>query len=152
MAELKTEIEAVLAALCGCWNRLELGGIRALWDADETEPYLLPQEVPAPIVGWTAFDAHWKKAAGRLKRASMRVWDVKAKEIGPDLATAVYQFHWNGEIVGFDHLVGIDSRATAVFRRKNGAWKFISYVEAQSAPLLHLQRYYQQNVDTEFRK
>lgn len=151
MADLKPEIEAVLAALCGCWNRLELGGIRGLWDADETEPYLLPQEVSAPIIGWAAFDAHFKNAGSRLKRASMRVWDVHAKDIGPDLATALYQFHWNGEIIGFDHLVGIDSRATATFRRKNEAWKFISYVEAQSAPLLHLQRYYQQNVDPSFR-
>ena len=150
MSIVKTEIEGVLAALCGCWNRLELGGIRALWDADEPEPYLLPQEIEAPIIGWAGFDAHWKKAASRLKRSSMRVWDVHAKDIGGGLATAVYKFHWNGEIIGFDHLVGIDSRATAIFRRKGDAWKFIQYIEAQSAPLLHLQRYYQMGVDQSF--
>jgi hypothetical protein len=151
MTTLVAELESVLHALCGCWNRRELGGIRALWDHDEPEPYLLPQEVAQPIIGWPGFDTHWKKTEARLKRCSMRIWDVHAKLLAPDVAMALYKFHWNGDIVGFDHLVGIDSRATATFRRRDGAWKFIAYVEAQSAPLLHLQRYYLMNVDESFR-
>lgn len=151
MTTLAGEIEAVLKALCGCWNRRELGGIRALWDQDEHEPYVLPQEVTEPIIGWPAFDAHWKKSEARLRKCSMRVWDVHAKLLAPDLAIALYKFHWNGDIIGFDHPVGIDSRATATFRRRNDSWKFIAYVEAQTAPLLHLQRYYVMNVDESFR-
>ena len=146
------EIEALLARLCACWDRVDLGAIRALWDEREPEPYLLPQEVAHPIIGWDAFDAHWQAAAARLKRASMRVWDVHVKSIAPDVAVALYQFHWNGDIDGFTHLVGISSRATAIFRRTPKGWKFIHYVEAQTAPLMHLQRYYDQNVDPGFKE
>ncbi len=152
MTTLTSEIETVLTALCGCWNRRELGGIHALWDAEEEAPYMLAQEMETPAIGWPAFNAHWVKAEARLKRCSMRIWDVHAKQIGLDLAVALYKFHWNGDIVGFDHPVGIDSRATAIFRRRNDSWKFIHYVEAQSAPLLHMQRYYLMNVDESFRK
>lgn len=152
MTTLTLEIETVLSALCGCWNRRELGGIHALWDPDEPTPYLLPQELAEPVIGSPAFHAHWAKAEARLKRCSMRIWDVHAKLVAPDLALALYKFHWNGEIIGFDHPVGIDSRATALFRRRNDAWRFIHYVEAQSAPLLHVQRYYLMNVDESFRK
>lgn len=151
MKTLAAEIETVLAALCGCWNRRELGGIKALWDPNEPEPYILPQEVAEPTIGWAAFDAHWKKTEARLRKCSMRVWDVRVKLFAPDLALAFYKFHWNGDIIGFDHPVGIDSRATATFRRSGDAWKFIAYIEAQSAPLLHLQRYYSMNVDESFK-
>lgn len=48
----------------------------------------------------------------------MRWWDLHCKPLAPDLAVALYQVHWNGDIKGFDGLVGIDSRVTAVFRRR----------------------------------
>jgi len=83
-------------------------------------------------------------------RCSMRVWDVHAKQLAPDLAVALYQMHWNGEIKGFDHLVGIDSRVTAVFRRRGERWLICHYVEAPAAPMLHLQKYYAGNVDDDF--
>lgn len=144
------EIEATLTELCGCWNRLDQPAIRDLWDSEETEPYFLPQEIKDPIIGWNALEAYYATAQARLVRCSMRIWDVHAKPLSPDLAVALYQMHWNGEIKGFDHLFGIDSRVTALFRKRDDRWLICHYVEAPAAPMLHLQKYYASNVDPDF--
>ncbi|MBT4738921.1 MAG: SnoaL-like domain-containing protein [Rhodospirillaceae bacterium] len=144
------DIAATLAELCGCWNRLDQPAIRDLWDSEETEPYFLPQEIKEPIIGWDGLAAYYATAQARLVRCSMRTWDIHAKLLSPDLAVALYQMHWNGEIKGFDHLFGIDSRVTALFRKRDDRWLICHYVEAPAAPMLHLQKYYASNVDPDF--
>jgi ketosteroid isomerase-like protein len=80
----------------------------------------------------------------------MRWWDLHCKRLAPDLAVALYQMHWNGDITGFDGLVGVDSRVTAVFRRRGDRWLLCHYVEAPAAPMLHLMKYYALAVDPGF--
>lgn len=143
-------IKATLGDLCTCWTQLNQPAIRDLWDPDENEPYFLPQEIKEPIIGWDALTAYYTAAQARLVRCSMRTWDVNAKLVAPNLAAALYQMHWNGEIKGFDHLFGIDSRVTALFRMRDDRWMICHYVEAPAAPMLHLQKYYASNVDTDF--
>lgn len=150
MTALNAEIAAVLDGLCHRWNTLALPTIEELWDPDEAVPYALPQELRAPLVGWPALRGYWTTAAARLRRASMRWWDLNAKPLGPGLAVALYQMHWDGDIVGFDGLVGIDSRVTAVLRHRAGQWRLCHYVEAPAAPMLHLMKYYAQSVDPAF--
>jgi hypothetical protein len=149
-ATLASDIGGVLDELCACWNTLDLPAIEKLWDAGEAQPYALPQEMRQALVGWPALRGYWTSAAARLRRASMRWWDLHVKPLGPDLAVALYQMHWNGDIVGFDGVVGVDSRVTAVFRRRRDRWLLCHYVEAPAAPMLHLMRYYAQSVDPEF--
>lgn len=144
------EISSALTELCSCWNRLDQPAIRHLWDSEESEPYFLPQEIKEPIIGWDALEDYYKTAQARLVRCSMRTWDIHAKRLAPDLAVSLYQMHWNGEIKGFDHLFGIDSRVTAVFRQRDERWLICHYVEASAAPMLHLQKYYASNVDPDF--
>ncbi|MFO1455300.1 MAG: nuclear transport factor 2 family protein [Steroidobacteraceae bacterium] len=150
MTPLESELAGVLDDLCRRWTALALPTIEELWDPDEAVPYALPQEIRAPVIGWPALRDYWTRGAARLRRASMRWWDLHAKPLGPDLAVALYQMHWNGDIVGFDGLVGIDSRVTAVFRRRGGHWRICHYVEAPAAPMLHLMKYYAQSVDDGF--
>jgi ketosteroid isomerase-like protein len=152
MNTLDAEIATVLDELCRRWSALELASIEALWDPGEAMPYALPQEARAPVIGWPALREYWSRAAARLRRASMRWWDLNAKLLGPDLAVALYRMHWNGDIVGFDGLVGIDSRVTVVFRRREGRWRICHYVEAPAAPMLHLMKYYAQSVDPGFER
>ncbi len=143
-------VKETLAALCECWNRMDQPAIQELWDPEEAEPYFLPQEIKEPIIGWDKLAAYYANAKTRLDRCSMRVWDVNAKLAGPDLVVALYQMHWNGQIKGFDHLFGIDSRVTALFRKRDERWLICHYVEAPAAPMLHLQKYYASNVDQDF--
>ena len=147
---LEREITAILDQLCDCWNACEPERVRALWDTDEPTPYAMPQEIEAPLIGWEALDGYFARARARLEAASMRVWDVHSKLLAPDLAVALYQMHWNGLIKGFDKPMGVDTRVTAIFRRRSAGWRICHYVEAPPAPMLHLQQRYAAAVDAAF--
>jgi ketosteroid isomerase-like protein len=149
-AGLQAQVGQSLDRLCACWGSLDLAAIEQLWDPLEPTPYALPQEFRQPVIGWPALRDYWTQAAARLRRASMRWWDLHCKPLGPDLAVVLYQMHWNGDIKGFDGLVGVDSRVTAVFRRRDGRWLICHYVEAPAAPMLHLMKYYAASVDPAF--
>ena len=150
MTELNAQIESTLHTLCSYWNALNQPQIPELWDGEEDTPFCLPQEMPQPIIGWDALNTYYTNAKERLVRCSMRTWDLNVKLVSEDLAVALYQMHWNGEIKGFNHLFGIDSRVTALFRKRHDQWLICHYVEAPAAPMLHLQKYYAQSVDTDF--
>ena len=147
---LVTEITAVLTRLCACWNRLEPQAIAELWDPEEAEPFLLPQEIEQPLVGWEALRGYLRRAGARLDAASMRVWNVNVKLVAPDLAVALYEMHWNGLIRGVVRPRGVDSRATVLFRRRGETWRICHYVEAPISPSLHLQHRYLDAVDADF--
>lgn len=151
MTATTKEIEAVLAELCRLWTTMNQPTICDLWDDQEAEPYALPQEKEAPIIGWDELRAYYTQARDRLVRCSMRVANMRAKPIGDGLVVALYDMHWNGEIKGFDHLFGIDSRVTAIFRNRGDGWRLCHYIEAPAAPMLHLQKYYSAMVDDDFK-
>ena len=144
------EIEDLLAALTMRWNGLELQRIRELWDPDEQEPYYLPEESEDPLIGWDAIEAYWRKTQATISRLSMRTWDVQAKLIGPDLAVALYQMHWNGEVEGYPKPMGGDNRVTALFRKTPAGWRFFHYVEAPLAPMIYFRRLYELDADEDF--
>ncbi len=150
MASLEREIRVVLNELCACWNRKDLRAIRALWDADEAAPHLMPQERTQPILTWAAFDDYLRTAEARLRRCSMRFGNLNVKRLGAAHAAALYEMHWNGEIRGLDLPMGIDSRVSVVFHRKRERWLICHYVEAPPAPMLHLQKCYAAAVDPDF--
>jgi hypothetical protein len=149
-ASLADEIGDVIAKLCGCWTRLDLQAIAELWDREDPGIFLLPQEIEQPLVGWAALETYLSKARVRLQAASMRTWNLNARLIGPDLAVALYEMHWNGQMIGVTRPIGVDSRATAVLRRRNGTWRICHYVEAPVAFSLRLQQTYLDAVDADF--
>lgn len=149
-AALTADIEAAVARLCQCWNRVALADIEALWDADEELPYCLPQELEAPLIGWDGLRMYWHKAAARLNAAQMRTWNFNVKLAAPGLAVALYEMHWNGAIRGFHRPVGIYARVTALFRAKANGWHICHYVEAPLSFTLQLQLRNAAQADADF--
>jgi hypothetical protein len=144
------EIETVLEQLTQRWNRMDFSAIRELWDPEESEPYYLPEESQQLLASWDAIEAYWANTKATISRLSMRIWDVQAKLLAPDLAVAVYRMHWNGEVTGYPAPLGGDNRVTAIFRRSGETWRFCHYIEAPLAPLLYLKRLYELDVDRDF--
>lgn len=150
MSSPAQEIESVLKSLTERWNALELQRIRDLWDPDEAEPYYLPEESENALIGWEAIEAYWRQTQATITRLSMRTWDVQAKVIAPDVAVALYQMHWNGEVEGYPKPLGGDNRVTALFRNKEDGWRFFHYVEAPLAPMIYFRRLYELDADPDF--
>jgi hypothetical protein len=147
---LTIEIADVLAQLCGCWTRLDLKAVADLWDKEEPEIFFLPHEIEQPLIGREALMEYLERAQLRLQAASMRTWNLHVRPLAPDLAVALYEMHWNGLLVGVPRPMGVDSRATAVFRRRGHVWRIVHYVEAPPAFGVRLQQTYLAAVDADF--
>ena len=80
----------------------------------------------------------------------MRYYDVHAKLIAPDLALAAFWVRHDMKMRGPLKPWGGDARVSAVFRRKDGDWRFISYAEACMTPLRYMQKLYEMNLSPEF--
>ena len=148
--QIEEQLGGVLKDLAGYWGNLDFAGVRSLWDPEADRPFYLPEESEQLLVGWDAIEAYWAKTKATISRLSMRIWDLQARLLEPDLAVAVYQMHWNGDVSAYGRALGGENRVTAIFRRRGQRWYFCHYVEAPLAPMLYVQRLYALDVDPEF--
>jgi hypothetical protein len=151
VSDLKQDIEALLEQLIERWDGMRLAEIRDLWDPDEAQPFYLPEEAEEPLTSWADIEAYWQRTRDTIARLSMRIWEVNAKPLGPDLAVALYRMHWNADVTGFPKAVGGDNRVTAIFRHTAEGWRFCHYVEAPLAPIVYMRQLYELNVDDSFK-
>jgi hypothetical protein len=141
--EIKTlaqKIELTIQMYRACWTRLDFAGLKSLWDPAEPEPVYLAEEVGQALIGWDSIERYW--SATRQSTSSIRLdtWNLHARPLGAELASAIYDLRWIGEFAGYSRPIGGDTRVAAVLRRRDGSWRFIQYVEAPLAPIVYLRR------------
>jgi len=141
-------IEKTLEQYRDCWARLDFEGLRALWDSEEPEPTYLPEEVDSPLFDWDQIEAYWAATRAATRRIRLETWNLRVREIGPGLATAVYDMRWVGDFQGHARTIGGDTRVTAIFRHRSDGWRFIHYVEAPLAPIVYIKRFYERFADS----
>ncbi|MDX2223610.1 MAG: hypothetical protein SFV21_12720, partial [Rhodospirillaceae bacterium] len=61
-AALAAELAVLVRTYVGYSEGMNFAAKRALWDADEPAPLLMPEEAHAPLIGWAAIDAYWSKS------------------------------------------------------------------------------------------
>ena len=152
MADLNAEIEIVLHQAAEIWNSQNYARLKELWDTDDPEPFYLAEEQDNWVFGWKQLEKYWVPAPGKrsIDAIMMRYYDIHAKLIAPDLALAAFWVRHDMKIRGPLKPWGGDARVSAVFRRKDGDWRFISYAEACMTPLLYMQKLYEMNLSPEF--
>ncbi len=152
MAAPTDEIARVLTRLCDCWTRLDLMAITELWDLNDPEIVIMPQEIEQPLVGEKGLRNYLTRSQARLHAASMRFWNLRVRSLAPDLAGALYEMHWNGQIGAVARPLGSDTRVTAIFRRRKDQWRFTQYIEAPVTISVRVQQAYLDAVDADFLK
>jgi|ETNmetMinimDraft_28_1059901.scaffolds.fasta_scaffold62404_2 hypothetical protein len=152
MADLNAEIEIVLHQAAEIWNSQDYGRLKELWDNDDPEPFYLAEEQHDWVFGWKQLEKYWEPVPGKrsIEAIMMRYYDVHAKLIAPDLALAAFWVRHDMKMRGPMKPWGGDARVSAVFRRKHGDWRFVSYAEACMTPLLYIQKLYEMNLSPEF--
>ena len=150
MTPLETEIDAVLARYYERFGAMDFAAAREAWDGDDPQPTYLAEEIDDFLRDWPAIEAYWAASQAAMSRLSSRHWDVRARQLAPDLAAATWRLHWNAQVVGQDQPVGGDLRVTGTFRRVARGWRLCHYVEAPLAPIIYVRRLYQQQVDADF--
>lgn len=151
MADLHSELEALLADFEDRWCRLKPTELRGLWDPAEENPFYIAEEVPAPMYGWDVIEPYWRESEKLLLKFSIRTWGLKCKLIGDNLAAMNFMMHWNGLIKGMeDAPLGLDVRVSAVVRKTDAGWRFCHYVESPLGAFPYLKATYVANVDSGF--
>lgn len=152
MANLNGEIEAVLSQAEEIWNSQDYARLKELWDTDDAEPFYLAEEQDDWLFGWEQLEKYWVPVPGKrsVEAIHMHYYNVHAKIIGPDLSLAGFWVRHDMKVRGPMKPWGGDARVTAVFRRKDGNWRFVSYAEACMSPLNYMRKLYEMNLSPDF--
>ena len=141
-------IERTLEAYRECWSRLDFAALRQLWDAAESRPVYLAEEIPAPLFDWNGIESYWTATRGATRCIRIETWNLTVQPLATDLASALYDMRWIGEFSGYARPIGGDLRVSALFRRRDDSWRFIQYVEAPLAPIVYFRRCYERFADS----
>jgi hypothetical protein len=137
LAVSEAEIRAVFAGHDRCWTALDIAGLEALWDTDDSQVSYLGDEYASPIVGAAAMRQHWGRTGTRL-RAAQVCSDVRLLNLLSDgLALAIVDQRWSVAGVEGGPWRSGRSWVTTVLRRRPSGWRFVAYMERLSelAPL-----------------
>ncbi|MDG2242405.1 MAG: hypothetical protein P8L66_02815 [Rhodospirillaceae bacterium] len=133
MTSLHIEITDLITRYVGYSESMDFGGKKALWDADDPAPLLMPEEAHAPLVGWDAIDAYWSKSRVVMHTLKSRTANHRVREIDEGLVLANYDMRWVATMAGPKNVpsrpIAADVRVTTLLRKKPEGWRFFHLME-----------------------
>ena len=133
MTALTQELADLVATYVGYSEGMNFEGKRALWDQDDPQPLLMPEEAHAPLMGWPAINAYWSKSRVIMETLKSRSANHRARLIAPDIALVTYDMRWVATLAGPPQVprkpIAADVRVTALLRRKPQGWRFFHLME-----------------------
>lgn len=143
----EAEVEAVIYATADRWNSQNFSTVLELWDPDEEVPFYLAEEQDNWFIGWEPLKAYLDpptpSPAVQGIREEMR--NINVKFIGPDLAIAAWEMHFEMKIIG-QNPIGEEVRVSAVLRRKPEGWRYIHWAESPMTAMMYIKKLYERDV------
>jgi hypothetical protein len=134
--DLYREVEAVLEQTRDIWNSQDFGRLKEVWDADDPQPWYVPEEIADPFFSWPQIDKYWNPGRKTLKAFRWDFSNLRVKSLADDLALAIFDHYYEIELgigpptpptAGFD-------RCLTLFRRKPEGWRHILYAQCPLGP------------------
>ncbi len=150
--QLFKEIEALLMKTQEIWNSQDFGRLKDVWDADDPEPWYVPEEIKEPFYSWPEIERYWNPGRKVLDAFRWEFSNLKVKALGPDLCLAIFDHFYEIALgvgpptpptAGFD-------RCLALFRRKPEGWRHILYAQCPLGPDTYVRALRQRIVTPEF--
>lgn len=150
---LHGEIEAVLRRTEAIWNSQDFAALKTVWDADDPEPWYVPEEIQAPFFTWPAIEKYWSPGRRVLRAFRWKFSNLQVKPLAPDLTLAIFDHFYEIDLAlgpptpptaGFD-------RCLALFRRKPDGWKHILYAQCPLGPDTYIRALRQKIVEPDFK-
>ncbi|MCL6648762.1 MAG: nuclear transport factor 2 family protein [Chloroflexi bacterium] len=149
MTALREEIASLLAEWQRCWCQKDVVGLAQFWDLTDPEPLYVAEEASEPMFSYDRIQAYWAETARQIDRLSVRVSDLRVREVAPGVALLFFRLHWDAAI-GNRPPIGGDVRVSAALRRTPAGWRFFHYLEGPLAMLTQVRRCAERNVSPEF--
>ena len=131
-------IDALLKRTREIWNSQDFPGLKEVWDADDPEPWYVPEEIETPLYSWPQLEKYWNPSPDRQVLKGFR-WDydnLRVKLLAPDLAIAIFDHFYEIQL-NFgpqqDPTAGFD-RVLTLFRKKPEGWRHILYAQCPLGP------------------
>jgi hypothetical protein len=152
-AALHAEIEAVLRRTEEIWNSQDFARLKEVWDADDPEPWYVPEEIETSFRTWPAIEKYWSPGRRVLRAFRWQFSNLHVKPLAPDLTLALFDHFYE-----IDLAVGPPSPPTAgfdrcltIFRRKPEGWKHILYAQCPLGPDTYVRVLRQKIVQPDFK-
>jgi ketosteroid isomerase-like protein len=133
MTDLTVELTTLVATYVGYSEGMNFEGKRSLWDQDDPQPLLMPEEAHQPLIGWVAINAYWSQSRVIMESLKSRSANHVARQIAPDIALVTYDMRWVATLAGSAKVarkpIAADVRVTALLRRKPEGWRFFHLME-----------------------
>jgi hypothetical protein len=150
---LWAEIDGVLKQTEEIWNSQHFFRLKDVWDAEDPEPWYVPEEVETPFRSWPEIERYWGPPRRVLRAFRWKFSNLHVKSLAPDLALALFDHFYEIEVAvgppspptaGFD-------RCLALFRRKPDGWKHILYAQCPLGPDTYSKALRQRIVQPDFK-
>ena len=150
--ELYREIEAVLQETEAIWNSQQFGRLKDVWDADDPEPWYVPEEILTPFFSWPEIEKYWNPGRKVLDAFRWQFSNLRVKPLSDDLTLAIFDHFYEIKLA-----VGPESPPTAgfdrcltIFRKKPEGWRHILYAQCPLGPDTYVRWLRQQIVKPDF--
>jgi hypothetical protein len=149
---LNREIDAVLKRTEQIWNSQQFHRLKEVWDADDPEPWYVPEEIETPFTSWPEIERYWNPGRKVLEAFRWQFSNLRVKSLSPDLALALFDHFYEIKLAvgpptpataGFD-------RCLALFRLKPEGWRHILYAQCPLGPDTYLRALRQRIVSPDF--
>ena len=130
-SRVEADIIAVIQRYVACAATMDFAGRKALWDADEPEPILCPEEASEALIGWQAMDAYWSQSRVVMADLKARATGFSITLLAPDIAWATYENRWIATMAGStpEPPIAADVRMNAMLREKPQGWRYFQLLE-----------------------
>ncbi len=152
---LHQQIETVLKRTEEIWNSQHFYRLKDVWDADDPEPWYVPEEIVTPFRSWPEIERYWGPPMRVLRAFRWQFSNLHVKSLAPDLALALFDHFYEIEVaIGRPPLppptAGFD-RCLALFRKKPDGWKHILYAQCPLGPDTYIRALREKIVQPDFK-
>ncbi len=152
-ALLYREIEDVLQETQDIWNSQDCAKLKSVWDADDEEPWYVPEEISEPFFSWPDIEKYWTRGGGQVLRAfRWQFSNLRVKKLASDLVLAIFDHFYEYQLPfpGAAPMAG-DDRCLAIFRRSKGKWAHILYAQCPQGPEAYVRMMRERMVKPDFK-
>ncbi len=144
-------VTAVVMETAERWNSQDYATVLELWDPDEPYPTYLAEEQAQWFVGWDRLNGYLDPPRPNPIVEAIReeMFDVQVKQIGPDLAIAIWEMRFHMKRV-MSNAIGESVRVSAVLRNTDDGWKYIHWAESPKTAMVYIEDLFEQDVDDDW--
>ncbi len=133
--EVFNAINDVLNTTRDIWNSQDFSRLKEVWDADDPEPWYVPEEIEQPFFSWPQLEKYWNPGRKTLKGFRWDYSNLRVKLLDDDLAIAIFDHFFEIQLIfGPQEPTAGKDRVLTLFRKKPEGWRHILYAQCPLGP------------------